>query len=218
MNAVSALDSLNRPEFVRLGSFALVAIALSCTPGLNMVFLLATSASRGLRAGFASLAGIAAVHIVYMLATVIGLTVLIVRMPHAHQLVRYGGAAILSYAAVQAISPDHRFALERSDIPGPGDWESFRSGLAINAANPKAALVYLSLMPQFLDQERGEIAAQTVALGSLYIVISLSINAVLVTSAAPIHTFLDSRPGWRFVQRWTTAGVLGALAGLIIVE
>jgi threonine/homoserine/homoserine lactone efflux protein len=87
----------------------------------------------------------------------------------------------------------------------------FAMGFLTNLLNPKAAMLYLSLLPQFIDPARGNVLTQSLALGCLQIIISLSLNALIASAAGTIATFLGSRPAWMVVQRY----VMGtALAGL----
>ena len=84
-------------------------------------------------------------------------------------------------------------------------------GFVTNLLNPKAAMLYLSLLPQFIDPARGSVLTQSLVLGSLQIVISLSINALIAMAAGTIAAFLGSRPLWMVVQRWLMGTVLAGL-------
>jgi threonine/homoserine/homoserine lactone efflux protein len=87
----------------------------------------------------------------------------------------------------------------------------FAMGLVTNLLNPKAAMLYLSLLPQFIDPARGNVLTQSLVLGSVQIIISLSLNASIATAAGTIAAFLGSRPLWMVVQRWLMGTVLAGL-------
>ena len=84
-------------------------------------------------------------------------------------------------------------------------------GLLTNLLNPKAAMLYLSLLPQFIDPARGSVLRQSLVLGTLQIAISLSVNALIAMAAGTIASFLGSRPAWIVVQRWLMGTVLAGL-------
>jgi threonine/homoserine/homoserine lactone efflux protein len=79
-------------------------------------------------------------------------------------------------------------------------------------------MLYLSLLPQFIDPARGSVLAQSLVLGSLQIAISLSINALIASASGTIATFLGSRPKWMVVQRWLMGTVLAGLGVRMALE
>lgn len=85
-------------------------------------------------------------------------------------------------------------------------------GFLTNLLNPKIAVMYLSLLPQFVNPEKGSILTQSLALGSVQIAISISVNMLIVIMAGSIASFLASRPSWVVAQRWLMGTVLAGLA------
>jgi threonine/homoserine/homoserine lactone efflux protein len=76
----------------------------------------------------------------------------------------------------------------------------------------------LSLLPQFIDPGRGSVLVQSLLLGSLYIAISLSVNAAIVATAGSIAAFLADRPAWLVAQRWVMGTVLAGMAVRIATD
>ena len=91
-------------------------------------------------------------------------------------------------------------------------------GLVTNLLNPKIAMLYLALLPQFIDPHAGSVLAQSLVLGTIQIAISVSVNAVIALGAGAIALFLAQRPGWLLLQRWLMGTVLAGLAVRMAVE
>ncbi len=85
-------------------------------------------------------------------------------------------------------------------------------GLLTSILNPKVALFYLALFPQFIDPSRGSVLGQSLVLGATQIVIAVIGDTMFVLAAAVIARWLATRPLWAAVQRWVLAGVFVAIA------
>jgi threonine/homoserine/homoserine lactone efflux protein len=201
---------------------ALVALGLVLTPGPNMIYLVSRSIVQGRRAGLVSLLGVAAGFLVYLAAAAAGLATLFVAVPAAYTALKLAGAAYLGYLAWQALRPGGTsvFAPVEAGEPLPPDPERrlFAMGFLTNLLNPKIAVLYVSLLPQFVDPSRGSVAAQSLVLGAVQISIALTVDGLIVVFAGSLAGFLGRRPVWLRVQRRLMGGVLGALAVRLATE
>ncbi|MBB5360066.1 threonine/homoserine/homoserine lactone efflux protein [Rhodanobacter sp. ANJX3] len=200
------------PEFHHWLAFAFVALGLVLTPGPNMLYLVSRSISQGRKAGLISLVGVGLGFIVYMLFAAFGITALLMTVPLAYDALRVGGALYLLYLAWQALKPGGRSPFQIRDLPVDSPKQLVIMGFLTNLLNPKAAVLYLSLLPQFIDADRGNVLSQSLVLGFTQITISLSINATIAIMAGTIAGFLAGRPLWLTVQRWLMGTVLAGLA------
>ena len=91
---------------------------------------------------------------------------------------------------------------------------------ALNAEvqNPKTAVMYLALIPQFIDPAHGSTTAQGFTLGAVQITVSMIVNASIVLAAGTVAGFLAARPSWIKWQRRITGSLLGAVAILLARE
>lgn len=200
-------------------AFALVALGMVLTPGPNMIYLLTRSITQGRRAGAISLGGVALAFVVYMLCAALGLTALLLTVPLAYRALQWAGAGYLLWMAWNAVKPGARSVLQpRTDLPIDGPRRLFAMGLLTNLLNPKAAVLYLSLLPQFIDPSRGHVLGQGVLLGFVQIAISVTVNFCIVMAAGSVAAWFAGRPAWLRVQRWLMAGVLTGLAMRLALE
>ncbi|GAA2777235.1 LysE family translocator [Nonomuraea dietziae] len=88
----------------------------------------------------------------------------------------------------------------------------FSMGLLTCLLNPKIAILYLSLLPQFIDPAAGSVLLQSLALGSVQIVVATTINGLIAITAGSLAAFLAARPLWLRMQRYFMGTVLGGMA------
>lgn len=206
------------PEIANLIAFAFIALGMVLTPGPNMVYLISRSISQGRLAGLISLGGVALGFVFYLLCAAFGITALVMAVPFAYDTLRFAGALYLLYLAWQAVKPGGRSAFEVREIPKDSPRKLFMMGFLTNLLNPKIAVMYLSLLPQFIDPAAGSVLSQSIALGLTQIMVSVSVNALIAVAAGTIAMFLTSRPTWIVVQRWLMGTVLAALAVKMVTE
>ncbi|MCX4472382.1 LysE family translocator [Micromonospora sp. NBC_01655] len=197
---------------------ALVALGLVLTPGPNMVYLVSRSVTQSRRAGLVSLAGVAVGFGVYLAAAVAGIATVFVLVPTLYTVVKLAGAGYLLWLAWQAVRPGGRSAFAPAPLPPDRPRRLFTMGLVTNLLNPKIAILYVSLLPQFVDPARGHVAGQSLLLGGVQIVIALTVNALIVLTAGSVASFLAGRPAWLRVQRYLMGTVLAALAVRIAAD
>jgi threonine/homoserine/homoserine lactone efflux protein len=206
------------PHTSALLGFALVSFGLVLTPGPNMIYLISRSITQGPTAGIVSLGGVALGFVFYMLATAFGITALLLAVPFAYDALRFAGAGYLLWLAWQAMKPGGRSPFQVKQLAIDSPQKLFAMGFVTNLLNPKIAMLYLALLPQFIDPAAGSVLAQSIVLGAIQIAISVSVNAVIALAAGSIALFLTSRPSWMLVQRWLMGTVLAGLAVRMAVE
>jgi len=206
------------PELHNWLAFGLISLGMVLTPGPNMVYLISRSICQGRSAGLISLGGAALGFVFYMLCAALGLTALVMAIPYAYDALRIGGALYLLYLAWQAVKPGGRAPFELRQLPQDSPRKLFAMGFLTNLLNPKIAVMYLSLLPQFIDPAHGSVFSQSMVLGFTQIVVSISVNAAIAMLAGSIAGFLASRPRWVQVQRWLMGTVLAGLALRMLTE
>lgn len=207
------------PDSSALLAFGLISLGMVLTPGPNMLYLISRSICQGRSAGLVSLCGIALGFLVYLASAALGITALMMAVPHAYDVLRVAGAAYLLYLAWQALRPGGRSPFQLRTLAHDSPRRLFGMGLFTALLNPKIAVMYLSLLPQFIQpQGHGSVMAQSVLLGLVQIATSISVNGLIVLAAGSIATFLAGRPRWHVVQRGLMGTVLGGLAVRMLVD
>jgi threonine/homoserine/homoserine lactone efflux protein len=197
---------------------SVTALVMVLTPGPNMMYLVSRSVSQGRRAGLISLAGTGIGFVVYMVMANVGLAVIFIAVPWLYIAFKTAGAIYIAYLAWQALRPGGAGIFETRRLKQDSRWRLFRMGLITNLLNPKAAIMYLALIPQFVDPHRGHTVLQGFSLGTIQITISLLVNGLLVIAAGTVAQFMTSRPRWRLWQRRVTGTLLGGVAVVLFTE
>ena len=206
------------PHTSSLLAFALVCLGIVLTPGPNMIYLISRSLTQGPAAGIVSLGGVALGFLFYMLCAAFGITALLLAIPYAYDALRLAGAAYLLWLAWQAMKPGGRSPFQVRKLAVDSPQRLFAMGLVTNLLNPKIAMLYLALLPHFIDPAQGSVLVQSLVLGSIQTAISVSVNAVIALSAGAITLFLSTRPSWLLIQRYLMGTVLAGLAVRMALE
>lgn len=198
-----------------LAVFSLAALALTVTPGPDMLLIASRSASQGRAAGFATLAGIQVGTYLHATAAALGLSQLLIAVPAAYDAIRYAGAAYLLYLAWKTLgAPVTRTEMQAAQAASLRT--VFVQGLGTNLLNPKMALFVLALFPQFVEPQAGSMLLQMLTLATVINVLGLLVNGlVIVFAAAFSKRWQQSKPS-PWPQR-ILGTVFAGLAGKLLL-
>ena len=198
--------------------FAAAAFVMVLTPGPNMIYLLSRSICQGRAAGVISLFGVIAGFLVHMLAAAIGLSAVFMAVPFAFEALKWAGALYLLWLAWQAVKPGAGSPFEPRALAPDSPRKLFLMGFATNLLNPKVAMFYLALFPQFIDPARGSVLVQSLSLGAVQMTVSFAVNLLIALSAAGIASWFSRHPAWLAAQRYAMGGALAGLAVRLALE
>jgi threonine/homoserine/homoserine lactone efflux protein len=210
------------PGLDNLLLFGVASVVLVLTPGPNLLYLVSRTLAQGRMAGLVSLAGTTTGFVVHILAAALGLSAVFIAVPVAYDAVRWAGAGYLLWLAWDSVRPAREgaagglFAPRR--LPRAAPAQLFRMGLLTSILNPKVALFYLALFPQFVEPARGGVFAQSLVLGLIQIVVALVGDTLFVLAAARIARWLGERPLWAVAQRWVLGGVFAGIAAKLAFD
>ena len=190
-----------------LALFAATVFVLNATPGVDMAYTVASTLRGGWRQGVAAAVGIAGGCVLHTLAAAFGLAALLATSAEAFAVVKYVGAAYLLYVAWGMARAGFKPAGETAEVAAPTSlWRTARQGFFTNALNPKVALFFLALLPQFIAADAPDKTLAFLFLGAWFIVQGLLFLLALVALVTPLRR---SRP-----RPWVGRGLNLGGAGL----
>jgi threonine/homoserine/homoserine lactone efflux protein len=206
------------PDFSTLILFAAACLALTATPGPDMLLIASRSVSQGKASGFATLAGIQVGTYCHALAAALGLSQLFIAVPLAYDVVRYVGAAYLLYLAWQTFRSAGMTLTPTSGLHRYPIGVVFRQGLLTNLLNPKMALFVLALFPQFVDPRAGSVAVQIMLLATLLNLIGIAVNGIVILTASRLGRAFSGRNRWRRAPQFVLGTVFVALSAKLAFD
>lgn len=189
-------------------SFTLATSILAIAPGPDNIFVLTQSVAHGRRAGWFATFGFASGCLLHTAAVTLGVSALITANPTAFTALKIAGSVYLLYLAVRTFL-GLRTHSSNLAVTTPSSGHYFRRGIIMNLTNPKVAVFFLALLPQFTDPEQGAIPLQTIQLGSIFTLVTIVIFGGVAHLAGTIQAHLHTRPNIR--------RVVIVLAGLVYI-
>ncbi|MBV8156296.1 MAG: LysE family translocator [Dyella sp.] len=189
-------------EFLAVGGL------LAITPGPNMVYVMARSVSQGTRAGLISLSGVMLGYLTYMLGAALGISALFLAIPGAARVLATAGTLYLLYLAWKTLGPGGRSPLQVEVTAAERPRRLFAMGAMTSLLNPKLALVFLSILPQFIDYQAGDVLTQSLKLGVALTAAFASVNALVAVLSGRAAAMMNGQQRWLLVQRWLVGGLL----------
>ena len=160
-----------------LGLFILAGLILNITPGADLLYITNRSAVQGKKAGVVAALGIGAGCIVHVLAAALGLSMILVSSSLAFAAVKYLGAGYLLYLGITTLlGLKHQESSKTQVAAVLPLTKIFRQAILINILNPKVALFFMALLPQFVSPTAAHPAMTFLFLGLLFNINGTVIN------------------------------------------
>lgn len=196
-----------------------VAAIMAVTPGPATLLVLSRASSLGPRAGLVSAAGLLTGTLGLIALAALGLTGILAGAPLAFDVVKSAGAAYLIYLGLRTLVASKRAAgparAHRASQPGDvrdrSTAQLYRDGVVTELFNPKAALFYASVLPQFVDARRPDASLQMFTLGAIFVVFGAVSLGLIAVFAGALQARFRRSAAWEAVTRWVSGGVLMAL-------
>jgi threonine/homoserine/homoserine lactone efflux protein len=186
-------------------AFLVASLVLALIPGPGVIYIVTQTLHGGRRAGLASIGGIALGNFGNASLASVGLAAVIAASTRAFVFVKIAGAAYLILLGIKALR-------RRPQTPQAGIREParetgtrlFRDGFLVALLNPKTALFFAALLPQFIDTS-GSSLAQSLGLGLTFVAIAVCTDTLYALSAAKLAATLRQRSQWSSYWRYVSA-------------
>ena len=228
------VDAAGSLGLQNLALFALTVAVLNATPGVDLLFTVTRTLQHGVRGGLAAAAGIGLGCIVHALAAAFGLAALLATSAAAFDLLKLAGAAYLLWLGAgmlrRALWPAKGAAeppvvaaaapaasMQRADATAPLA-AILRQGLLTNVLNPKVAIFFLALLPQFIAADAPHKTLAFLMLGGWFVVQGMLFLAVLVLLVAPLRRWRPGAAALRGFDGAAGALFVGLAARLALAE
>ena len=199
------------PDHAHVTAFLAAALVLAVTPGPGIFYVLARSLGEGTRVGVRSTLGTALGGLCHVVGAALGLSTLLMTSATAFEVVRYAGACYLVFLGVRTLLGLREPDAERPTRAHGGS--ALRQGVMTELLNPKTALFFLTFLPQFAQPERGPVALQLLALGTVSVALNSSADLVVAALGGRARSGLRAGSRWVRRQRALSGVALIALGG-----
>ncbi len=196
-------------DIVHYPLFIVTSVTLNLYPGPDTFYILTRSTAQGRAAGIASALGISTGGAIHAALGALGLAAVVMASATAYQMVKWAGAAYLVYLGLSMMATpavDGAHAAPASKSLG----RVYAQGVVTSVLNPKVALFFLALIPQFIAPGAARPGLSFLALGMTFVATSTLWSLVLAVAAGALHRRLSRGGGAVWLRR--LGG--GLLAGL----
>ena len=190
-------------------TFLGIIVLINLTPGIDTMYILTKSITYGHRTGFFSALGINTGCLFHTCISSFGVAALLITHPNAFTLLKYAGGAYLIYQGiVYFLSKKSKLDLS-NPLGDETNFRIYRQGAITNILNPKVALFYLALLPQFIPENSSWEIFFFLFLGISFVVASTIWSLILV--------FISARAGSLLIKNRKIEKNLKRICGSIFI-
>lgn len=186
-------------------SFALVSLMIAISPGPSWAYTVSTTLGHGRSSGMVGNLGNSSGIVLHAVAATLGLSAIISYSSFAFQVLKLLGAIYLVYLGLQAFRGRGLFA-PRADRRARTSWQLYRDGVLVNLLNPKMVLLFVALLPQFVQQNNANPMLQIAIMGLMHAVIAFAVHSTIVVFSNAISSRVGASRQMQQLSRY----VMGA--------
>ena len=199
--------------------FFVSGILLNLTPGQDTFYIVGRSIAQGRRAGVLSVFGVTSGCVMHTLAAALGLTAILAASPRAFLVVKWAGAAYLTYLGVRMLVERPVAGVASSDFERESSWGIYRAGVLTNLLNPKVALFFMAFLPQFVSSAADSKILAFLFLGAVFMFNGTLWCLILVwTASAMSRRFRENPSAGTLLKRAAGAMFVGLGAKLAVTK
>jgi threonine/homoserine/homoserine lactone efflux protein len=197
--------------FAHWSTFFIAAVLLNLTPGPDIAYVLAHTASSGRRAGFVALFGVWSGLLIHVLLAALGLSAIVAASATAFLLVKWAGALYLIWLGLLALRTNSSSGEAKANSNKSSSAKIFRQGILVAILNPKVAFFFLAFLPQFVVVGAGPVSVQLFLHGFLILVVGAFIEPFIIILSSNLTNRIKQSPGF---LSWMERGLGVVFIGL----
>lgn len=209
------------PSLETLIAFTLAAIVMNLSPGPSNLYVMARTLEQGVKGGLAAVAGLAAGSLLHVLAAVLGLSAIFTYSPTAYTALKIVGALYLIYLGITTLT--------RKQASEPGLTDSgtrharstskiFKESVVVELSNPKTALFFIALLPQFVDPNAGAAAPQFLLLGLIVTLSAIPCDLFVTLFTNRAAALIKENPSLQLWQDRVSGSILTGLGAYVLLS
>lgn len=207
------------PSIEILTTFTVAALLMNISPGPSNLYVMARAIAQGTKGGIVAAMGLAVGSLVHAIATALGLSAIFAHSPTLYTMVKLVGAAYLIYLGLSY------WKSKGSDSGGPIRrpkekplFSVFQQSIIVEVTNPKTALFFIALLPQFVVPESGPVALQLIILGSIVTLSAIPCDILVAVSSSKISKWLLKHERAQQIQDRVSGSILFAMGAYIVTD
>jgi threonine/homoserine/homoserine lactone efflux protein len=206
MYVIRYKEEIAMPAPSAIALFLLAASGLLLIPGPSVLYIITCSIAQGKRAGLASVLGIELASLVHVIAAALGLSALLLTSALAFSIVKYLGAGYLIYLGLCTLL--RRETNHQPHMPEPKSFaQLFANGFLVNLLNPKTALFFYALLPQFVVPARGTVAEQILLLGGMFVLLASCTDSLYALLSSTVGRLIFRKAHIQRFQQYITGSI-----------
>lgn len=187
--------------------FASTAVLLAAAPGPDVIYVITRGLTQGRASALAAAAGFSLGNIAHTAFAIIGVSAIIKASAVAFTAIKIAGAIYLIYIGIKIFKSGSAHAEKDKKLLKPKT--VFIQSVTANILNPKVAIFFIALFPQFIRTENGHESIQMALLGAVFIICTFFVFSTCAIFSGQIGELLKKKQG--------SAGVLNKLAGTVLM-
>ncbi|WP_072681114.1 LysE family translocator [Arcobacter sp. LA11] len=200
-------------------TFTAAAMLMNISPGPSNLYVMARAIAQGVRGGIVAAMGLAVGSMIHVFATVLGLSALFKYSPTLYTIVKLAGAAYLIYLGYcywkNSNSMNNEKVIKTNTKPL---MTVFKESIIVEVTNPKTALFFIALLPQFVSPETGSISLQLFILGLIVTITAIPCDILVAIFSSKISSWLLKNKKAQIIQERVSGSILFGMGSFIVTE
>lgn len=197
--------------------FLIASIALTVSPGPDILYVMTQSISNGKKFGIATAAGLVSGILVHTTLIALGISAILKQSELIFTFIKILGACYLFWIAFQVYKAPASITFSTTSGKHKSLRALFKQGFIMNVLNPKVTLFFLAFFPGFINESLGNVTQQIYFLGLLFMLQAFLIFSLVSIVADQLTVFIRTNQKFALFLKWLQIVVFIGIAVLILV-